>query len=58
MVQMCTKGGLYKTLCNTPTPTPTCVTEDVQIIACGKRQLLKSAKGLSDEYQCKFQFVF
>ena len=41
------------------TPTPTCVTKDVQIIVCGKRELLKkSAKELSDEYQCKFQFVF
>ena len=30
----------HKTLYNTSTPT--CVTKDVQIIVCGKRQLLKT----------------
>ena len=51
----------YKTFYTTPPPTPLC-NKDVQIIFCRKRHIFfkkqSDAKGLSDEYQCKFQFVF
>ena len=39
------------------TPTHTCVTKMFKLLFVEKGNKT-SAKGLSDEYQCKFQFVF